>query len=87
LSASGVPPGLDEGLTAVREFLGPDGAELEVTDWDAPTGTLAVRLVLDSAECAECVIPRPMLDTLLVETLRTHAPEIQLLDLDDPRDG
>jgi hypothetical protein len=87
MSTPGAPVGLDDGLSAVRELLGPDGADVEPTGWDATTGTLAVRLVLDSAECAECVVPRPMLDTLLLNALRAHAPEVHTLDLDDPRDG
>ena len=81
------PPGVDTGLSAVRELLGHDGADVEVTRWDDATGTLGLRLVLDSAECAECVVPRPLLDTLMLDTLRAHAPAIHSLDLEDPRDA
>ncbi len=80
------PPGLDAGLVAVDGFLGPDGATVTVEAWDAATGQLSLRLVLESADCAECVVPRPMLDSLLLETLRRYAPAIRGLALADPRD-
>jgi hypothetical protein len=83
---SAEPPGLDAGLAAVDELLGPDGARLAVLRWDAPTGTLAARLELDSAECAACVVPRPMLDTLVLRALRRHAPAVRAVALDDPRE-
>jgi hypothetical protein len=81
------PHGLEPGLAAVHALLGPDGADVGVTGWDSATGTLGLRLELESAECAECVVPRPMLDTLLLSSLREHAPSITAIDLDDPRDG
>ena len=80
------PPGLDVALAAVRALLGPDGADVEPTGWEPGTGRLGLRLVLDSAACAECVVPRPMLDAVLLDTLRSHAAAVRLLDLDDPRD-
>lgn len=80
------PPGLDAGLVAVDGFLGPDGASVAVDAWDAATGQLSLRLVLESADCAECVVPRPMLDTLLLETVQRHAPAVRAIALADPRD-
>jgi hypothetical protein len=80
------PPGLAAGLVAVDGFLGPDGASLAVEAWDAPAGRLSLRLILESADCAECVVPRPMLDTLLLETVRRHAPAVRAIALVDPRD-
>lgn len=79
------PTGLDAGLQAVEEFLGPDGARLAVDSWDEDTGCLSVTLELDSAECAACVVPRPLLDRLLLDTLRGHAPTVRAVVLNDPR--
>jgi hypothetical protein len=81
------PRGLDTGLEAVAAFLGPDGAQVVVESWDDGAGALSLRLELESAECAECVVPRPMLDRLLLDTLRRHAPTIRVVQLDDPRDA
>lgn len=81
------PPGLAAGLAAVDGLLGPDGASVTVDAWDAATGCLSVRLVLESAECAECVVPRPILDSVLLETLRRHAPNVRTITVADPRDA
>ncbi len=80
------PPGLDAGLRAVAALLGPDGARVAVLSWEAGDGTLSLRLDLDSADCAACVVPRPLLDTLLLDSLRRHAPAVRAVQLDDPRD-
>jgi hypothetical protein len=81
------PEGLAAGLAAVDGFLGPDGATVIVEGWDADSGRVALRLVLESAECAECVVPRPTLDSLLLDTLRRHAPAVRALALVDPRES
>lgn len=80
------PAGLAAGLAAVDSLLGADGARIAVEGWDDTSGCLSLRLELDTAECAECVVPRPMLDTLLLETLRRHAPVVRAVAVDDPRD-
>jgi len=87
MSLDGAPAGLDQGLDAVRVFLGPDGADVTPTDWDATTGRLALRLELAGAECPECVIPQPMLGELMLGAIQEHAPEVRAVDLDDPREG
>jgi len=81
------PSGLDAGLDAVRVFLGPDGADVTPTAWDGGAGRLALRLELAGAECPECVIPQPMLGELMLHAIQEHAPAVQAVDLDDPRDA
>lgn len=87
MSLSAAPSGLDAGLGAVRVFLGPDGADVTPTDWDAASGRLSLRLDLAGAECPECVIPQPMLGELMLGAIQEHAPEVQAVVLDDPREG
>jgi hypothetical protein len=87
MSGAAAPAGLDAALAAVRELLGPDGADVEPAGWEPDHGRLRLRLVLESAECAECVLPRPMLDRVLLDTIRSHAAAVRELDVDDPRDG
>lgn len=79
------PAGLDAGLDAVAAFLGPDGARVVVDGWDPTAGALSLRLELESAACGECVVPRPLLDTLLLDSVRAHAPAVRRIVLDDPR--
>lgn len=87
MSLTPSPAGLDAGLDAVRVFLGPDGADVTPTAWDAATGRLALRLELAGAECPECVIPQPMLGELMLHAIQEHAPDVAAVDLDDPRDA
>lgn len=87
MSLPSSPPGLDQGLDAVRVFLGPDGADVTPTEWDAGSGRLALRLELAGAECPECVIPQPMLGELMLGAIQEHAPEVRAVDLDDPRES
>ena len=87
MSLTESPTGLDEGLDAVRVFLGPDGADVTPTGWDATGGRLALRLELEGAECPECVIPQPMLGELMLHAIQEHAPAVQAVDLDDPRES
>ena len=80
------PRGVDAGLDEIAGWLGADGGRVVPTGWDAASATLALRLELDSAECAECVVARPMLDQLLLGALRRHAPAVRAVTVDDPRD-
>ena len=86
MSITETPAGLDEGLDAIRVFLGPDGADVTPLEWDAGSGRLALRLELAGAECPECVIPQPMLGELMLHAIQEHAPAVQAVDVDDPRD-
>lgn len=87
MSLSTAPTGLDSGLDAVRVFLGPDGADVTPTDWDAGSGRLALRLEIAGAECPECIIPQPMLGELMLGAIQEHAPAVQIVELDDPRES
>jgi hypothetical protein len=86
MSITDTPTGLDDGLDAVRVFLGPDGADVTPTEWDEGAGRLALRLELEGAECPECVIPQPMLGELMLQAIQEHAPAVRVVDVDDPRE-
>ena len=87
MSLAAAPTGLDSGLDAVRVFLGPDGADVTPVEWDATSGRLALRLEIAGAECPECIIPQPMLGELMLGAIQEHAPAVQVVDLDDPRES
>lgn len=87
MSLSPAPTGLDSGLDAVRVLLGPDGADIAATGWDAASGLLSLRLDVAGAECPECIIPQPLLGELVLGAIREHAPAVTAVDLDDPRDA
>ena len=64
-------------LSPARDLLRADGADLELIS-EQPDG-ITVRLVLESAACAECVLPAPMLEQVASHLLGTR------VRVEDPR--
>jgi len=75
---------LAEAVAEVRELVAVDGGDLIVDDSDATSVTL--RLVLDTAECRECVMPRAFLETVALDVMRDHLPGLTNVTIIDPRD-
>jgi hypothetical protein len=72
-------------LEELRAILNADGGEMELDGFDEETLTVRLRLVLESAECKECVMPAPILqDIALASFQRAGAPVDRVL-IDDPR--
>jgi hypothetical protein len=71
----------------LRALVAADGAGLELVDGDAEpvAGVLHLRLVIPDAHCAECVMPRSVLET--VATSRLRARGITTVVIDDPREA
>jgi len=71
-------------LSGVRDLVGADGGEILV----ASTGEDSVRLtlVLETAECAECVMPRQFLETVALDMMRPSIPGLASVVIDDPRE-
>jgi hypothetical protein len=65
-------------LTPVRELLQLDGGDIELVEMDGDTAHL--RLLIEGAECAECVLPRPMLEDVAAKLLGVP------VRIDDPRE-
>jgi Fe-S cluster biogenesis protein NfuA len=66
-------------LSPVRDLLQLDGGDVELVSEDA--GTVHLKLLLESAECAECVLPKPMLEDVASKLLGVSVV------LDDPREA
>jgi Fe-S cluster biogenesis protein NfuA len=73
------------GLTPVREVLQSDGGDIELVGVDGDTARL--RLVLETAGCAECVLPRPMLETIALQMMQPLVPGLSAVAIDDPREA
>ncbi len=71
-------------LAAVRELVAADGGDIAVS----ATGDdhVALRLVLDTAECAECVMPRAFLETVALDMMKADLPGLARVEIDDPRE-
>lgn len=78
------PTKAEEALAPVRELVSADGGDIVV----ASTSDDAVRLslVLDTAECAECVMPRPFLETVALDMMSPALPGLTAVVIDDPRE-
>jgi hypothetical protein len=66
-------------LSPVRDILQADGGDVELVTFDGTRAQL--KLVLETAECAECVLPRPMLEDVATKLLGVQ------VTIDDPRDS
>lgn len=66
-------------LAPVRELLQLDGGDVELVAEEA--GSVRLRLLLESAACAECVLPKPMLEDVASKLLGVSVV------LDDPREA
>ena len=72
-------------IEPARHLLRADGGDLELVGLDA--GTAHLRLLLADASCAECVLPRPLLEDVVLKVLRAGEPGLQAVRIDDPRDA
>jgi hypothetical protein len=71
-------------LGAVRELVAADGGDILVSD--VGDDAVRLRLVLDTAECAECVMPRSFLETVALDMMRPGLPGLVSVSIDDPRE-
>lgn len=71
-------------LEPLRESLQLDGADIELLGVDGGTAQLA--LDVSNASCAECVLPRESLESVVVVALRKADPSIAAARVRDPRE-
>lgn len=76
--------------TDVRDAIGPmqealraDGADVHVVGVDG--GTVDLRLLVEDATCAECVMPQEVLEELLREAIVAAGHPVERVRLEDPR--
>lgn len=72
-------------LEPLRETLKLDGADLEFTALDS--GELSLRLLLEDAGCADCVMPRPILEEMVLSLMTQEGAAVTAVTIDDPRLG
>ncbi|CAB4851965.1 MAG: NifU family protein [Actinobacteria bacterium] len=74
---------LTSALEEYREVLQIDGADLELTGVDA--GIVHLRLIVGPDTCTDCILSKPMLETILLDVLQEADPAVTLVVVDDPR--
>ena len=75
-----INPALDEARALVQA----DGGDMQLVGIDG--STISLRLVLEGASCAECVMPREFLEQIVLDMVKQKAPGVDAVSIDDPRE-
>ncbi|MYB09478.1 MAG: NifU family protein [Acidimicrobiia bacterium] len=75
---------LDEAVGELRALVALDGGDVELVS--ANEGTVALRLILEGAECRECVMPKEFLEQIALDMVTTRLTEVNTVTIDDPRE-
>lgn len=78
------PTVLATALEAPRALVQADGGDLELTS--VADTTIELRLIVETAECAECVMPRRFLEQITLDMVRKELPAVAAVSIDDPRE-
>lgn len=79
------PGSVDRALEGLRALVRADGGDLALAAVDGDKVVLT--LILEDAECAECVMPRSFLEQLALDRLRADVPGVGAVIITDPREG
>lgn len=74
-----------EAVEEMGLLLRSDGADLTLLEANPKTARIELRLELEGAECAECVLPADLLEQMISESLSRRVPGEFELVLHDPR--
>jgi Fe-S cluster biogenesis protein NfuA len=77
-----ITPALDE----VRSLVQADGGDMVLVGVDPAAGSVSLRLVLETASCEECVMPREFLEQIALDMLGRSVPGVAAVTIDDPRE-
>jgi hypothetical protein len=72
-------------LEPARLVLAADGVDLSLIEMEGEVAHL--RLSIVDADCADCVLPRHLLEPVVLELLRTSNPDLQGVAITDPREA
>jgi NifU-like domain len=75
-----ITPALDE----LRGLVQADGADMTLTGVDGTTVNL--RLVVETASCVECVMPRELLEQIALNIFQRNGAGADAVVIDDPRE-
>ena len=75
---------LDEAVGELRDLVALDGGDVELVS--ATDGTVALKLILEGAECRECVMPKEFLEQIALDMVRTRLVGITEVTIHDPRE-
>jgi Fe-S cluster biogenesis protein NfuA len=76
---------LSGGVKDIRESLQADGADLEALDLE--DGVAKFRLLVEPETCQECILSKNILEQILIRSLQRTMPQVNSVQLDDPRES
>ncbi|MCY3634080.1 MAG: NifU family protein [bacterium] len=76
---------LEEAVGELRALVALDGGEVELVS--ATGSAVALRLILEGAECRECVMPREFLEQIALDLVSTRLADVSVVTIEDPREG
>lgn len=75
---------MDLDLSPANDVMEADGVSLSLIELNGDKAHLA--LSVTDAECAECVLPKDMLELVVLDLLRQSRPTLEEVKIDDPRE-
>lgn len=75
---------LDEAVGELRALVALDGGDVELVS--ATGNSVALRLILEGAECRECVMPKEFLEQIALDMVTTRMAHVSVVTIDDPRE-
>jgi Fe-S cluster biogenesis protein NfuA len=69
----------------VRALVRPDGADFEVVSIDEAAGHVHLKLIMEGANCEECVMPVDILQQIARDVMSRQVPGVKTVTIDDPR--
>lgn len=75
---------VEAALEPVRSLVAADGGDIVLDSLDGVD--VRLRLVLDTAECRECVMPSEFLAKIADDMMRPALPALGSVHIDDPRE-
>ena len=80
INATEIAPTLDE----ARQLVQADGGDMELVSTD--DDTVSLKLILEGASCAECVMPREFLEQIVLDMLMRAGHGVTAVAIEDPRE-
>jgi hypothetical protein len=77
-------PTVAAALDEVRGLVSADGGDVQLDAIDG--STVRLRLVLETAHCVECVMPRPFLEQVSLGVFQRNGVPTDAVAIDDPRE-
>ena len=75
---------IEDAIRDVKSFVSADGAELQLVDRNDERKRLRLRLDLSRAPCLDCVVPAPMLASLIRLRIQQQVEGWEV-EVEDPR--